>query len=76
MDNNIPGYGDCPFCRCHHSHAYGEHRHFLGCLADYDRLFLPVPHRRETMSTATIIGVTMTVIAVFVYIGYKRGWIK
>lgn len=66
MDNNIPGYGDCPFCRCHH----------LGCLADYDRLFLPVPHRRETMSTATIIGVTMTVIAVFIYIGYKRGWIK
>jgi len=28
------------------------------------------------MSTATIIGITMTVVAVAVYISYKCGWIK
>jgi hypothetical protein len=28
------------------------------------------------MDNATIIGIVMTVVAVFVFIGYKRGWIK
>lgn len=76
LDYYLPSYRHCTFCRGHHSHPHSEYCYFLGGLVDYDRLFLPKPLRREAMSTATIIGITMTIIAVLVYIGYRIGWIK
>lgn len=57
-------------------HSNGEYCHFLGRVADLYRILFPSPYRRKIMSTATIIGITMTVVAVAVYISYKCGWIK
>ena len=38
-------------------------------------LFSPAG-RRLKMSTVSMIGVSMTIIAVFVYLGYRKGIIK
>lgn len=76
LDYDIPDDGNCAFCWRDGSQSTCAYGCFLGHLADFHRISLPFPDWRQVMSVVNIIGISMTVIAVAVYVGYKFGKIK